>query len=163
MEQWKEIPDCAGRYRVSNTGRVANVVTNRILAPYTTKDGYHRVTLYGNSPACKKFLVHRLVTTAFIGCIDKGFEVNHKNGVKSDNSVGNLEIVTRSDNLVHSHKMGLHNVKGEKHPGHKLTESEVLNIRELKGQYTQKYIAGMFNVSYATVKKIMQRRLWAHI
>jgi hypothetical protein len=52
-------------------------------------------------------LVHRLVAQAFIGFIDRGFEVNHKDGDKTNNCVSNLEIVTRSENCTHAIRTGL--------------------------------------------------------
>ena len=67
---------------------------------------YLRISLSG-----KLYLVHRLVVSASIGRFISGHElVNHKNGVKTDNSVTNLEIVTHQENVAHAmaHKLYTH-------------------------------------------------------
>lgn len=51
--------------------------------------------------------IHRLVWEAFHGAIPPGFEVNHRNGDKTDNRLENLELVTRSENMAHAYASGL--------------------------------------------------------
>lgn len=65
--------------------------------------GYRKVCFLGS----KTVPVHRLVATAFLGPPD-GRIVNHKNGVKSDNRVSNLEWCTHSENVKHAYDIGLH-------------------------------------------------------
>ena len=50
--------------------------------------------------------VHRLVATAYFGSND-GFVVNHKNGIKNDNRLENIEIITKYENLKHAMENGL--------------------------------------------------------
>lgn len=73
-----------------------------------TTNGYVRVTLGGVS-----YGVHRLVWELHNGHIADGYEVDHRNGVRSDNSIGNLRLATRSQNGM-NHKIHSHNKLGIK-------------------------------------------------
>lgn len=81
---------------VSENGTVR--FNNNELKKYLDKDGYHVVNVYRNK-ANKKHKVHRLVAEAFLGKND--LSVNHKNGIKTDNNVSNLEYVTHNQNDFH--------------------------------------------------------------
>ena len=70
------------------------------------KDGYLLINLYNNNKTFTK-KVHRLVAETFIKNYKKLPEVNHKNGIKNDNRVENLEWVTRSQNAIHMYNTGL--------------------------------------------------------
>jgi HNH endonuclease len=66
-----------------------------VLKPAKTKDGYLKVELFDNAtPRCR--CVHRLVVKAFIGEVPAGLEVNQISGVKTDNTLENLEVVTHA-------------------------------------------------------------------
>ena len=88
------------RYEVSNLGRVRNAHTGMKIRPFLDKDGYHLVHLYYKGGYKHQF-VHRLVALAFVPGWRKEFEVNHKNGVKTDNRAENLEWVTHRENCIH--------------------------------------------------------------
>lgn len=100
--EWRNIPGYDERYYASSDGRVLGA--NGLLKPVRGKDGYVRVNVAydGKFKLC---LVHRLVAESFIPNPDKKAEVNHINGDKSDNRVGNLEWVTREENIRHAHKI----------------------------------------------------------
>lgn len=110
--QWKAITRY-GTYEVSSSGLVRNIKTGRILRYYQMKNGYMTVMLCSGDGK-KRFLVHRLVATSFIpnpSCLP---QVNHKDGVKTNNSVDNLEWCTGSENQQHRRnilKKGLRMVK----------------------------------------------------
>ena len=70
------------------------------LKESTDKDGYKRVTLFKNGKP-KIFYVHRLVAIQFLNKPEHKTQVNHINGIKSDNNVANLEWVTQSENRIH--------------------------------------------------------------
>jgi hypothetical protein len=77
---------------------------------WITDTGYLRLTL--NKEGKKSnHLVHRLVANAFIPNVDNKETVNHKNGVKSDNQIDNLEWATRSEQNKHAWVMGLNQGK----------------------------------------------------
>lgn len=101
-EIWKDINE---HYQVSN---FANVRSNRkgkwkLLSVYKTNTGYNAVTLSINKSK-KPYLIHRLVAEAFIPNPENKPQINHKNGVRTDNSISNLEWVSNLENQIHSWK-----------------------------------------------------------
>lgn len=104
--------------------------------------------------------VHRIVAFAFIDNPDKinKCEVNHKNGIKTDNHYWNLEWCTNKENIIHAHKTGLTN------PSHKYIESQIIKVcKLLESNESLVDIVRETNVSYATVTSILYRRVWTHI
>jgi hypothetical protein len=110
---------CAGfetHYEVSNMGNVRSVeryVNNghknglkklpmRVLKPALGKSGYLLVTLSVDNTQSSQN-VHRLVARAFIPNETNRPQVNHKNGIKTDNALSNLEWMTASENGFHSY------------------------------------------------------------
>lgn len=108
MEVWKDIQDYEGLYQVSNLGQVRSLKSEkiRILKPRKIKGGYLRVALRKNNMT-KDYLVHRLVTKAFVPNPNDFPEVNHKNEVRDCNVATNLEWCTRDYN----NNYGNHNKK----------------------------------------------------
>ena len=109
-EIWHKCEVPYTRYEVSNLGRVRNARTGQVLRPRKVSRGYRKVTLYykGQQKHC---LVHNLVATAFVEGWREGLQVNHKNGVKTDNRAENLEWVTSSENHRHARDVLLLEVK----------------------------------------------------
>ena len=96
---WKDIEGWENFYEVSSEGLVRNKSTNKLITiDYSNKSGYARVTLYYKGRR-ERFLLHRLVMKTFVG--ESNLEVNHIDSDKCNNSLSNLEYVTRKDNEMH--------------------------------------------------------------
>lgn len=101
------IPDCNNNYVVNKEGQVYSVRRCKYLTAYINTSGYYKVAISG-----KEFYVHRLVATAFLSNPENLPEVNHKNGIKSDNSLQNLEWISSYDNIHHAILNGFFMGKG---------------------------------------------------
>ncbi len=99
-EFWKDIRGYEGLYQISSLGRVKSFYKNKILKPRVKENDYLIVSLYKEGKD-KKFYIHRLVAEAFIPNPENKEYVNHKDFNKSNNSIGNLEWVTRIENFRH--------------------------------------------------------------
>lgn len=160
-EIWKVI-DGYENYEVSTAGRVRNIATSVVLKPNNC-GRYLQVKLSQNSKR-KNFLVHRLVASAFIPNPDNKPQVNHINGIKTDNSASNIEWTTPSDNIKHSYLKNLRcPTMGETNGQAKLVESDVLKIRQMSAGFTTQEIAEMWGVSASSIRLILRRKTWKHI
>ncbi len=147
-EIWKQIKGHPNHY-VSNLGRVKSIdhIVNdkghlshrkgKIFHLTASGGGYVRVVIEK-----KCYTVHRLVALSFLPCVQGKTEVNHKNGVKMDNRVENLEWVTHSENGLHAHATGLNGITaaGRKrlsdiHKGMKLSDDakRKISLHHAKG------------------------------
>jgi hypothetical protein len=175
---WRPVVGYEGRYEVSDVGALRSLsrlvrvrhgtrmVVGRELVAGLMNAGYLVCALQADNVSAMR-LVHRVVAAAFIGPCPPGHEVNHKNGVKTDNRAVNLEYVTRVENLRHAKRHGLLNNDGERNPMAKLTAAEVHAIRAAycRGERGCGYKAlGLrFGVSPKAVQAIIRRKTWASV
>jgi hypothetical protein len=103
----KDILGYEGQYSVTRDGKVYSHKRKRFLSPTNLK-GYKRVKLRdsNNNQKISNQLIHRLVAKAFIPNPNNKLEINHKNSIRDDNRVDNLEWATRSENNQHAWTYG---------------------------------------------------------
>lgn len=176
-EEWRDIPGHEG-YQVSSLGRVRSCWVGgwagrkgkwKIRKPGLAGNGYPHLAL-GPRPGGGRFqdYVHRLVAFAFIGPRPEGMEVNHKDGVKTNNLPSNLEWVTHSENERHSIRIGLREMmeplRGEAHPRAKLTQKQADEIREIyvSEKIGMARLAKRFGVTKVVVRNILEGESYSH-
>jgi hypothetical protein len=170
-EVWKEIPEYEGYYVVSNLGRVKRIKESKFskcepLKPQLNQYGYLHVILCkeGNKKIKR---VHTLVASTFLAGLPSNsslrIEVNHKNGIKGDNRLVNLEYVTQAENMQHAFKTGLNKNIGSTHSNSKLNEDAVKNIYESKEKIKLAKLAKMYKISKSTISDIWAGRTWVHL
>ncbi len=137
---------------------------HRILKPAKDKYGYYYVVFSINGVR-KKHMIHRLVAEKYIPNPDNKPEINHKNGIKTDNRVENLEWCTSYENKCHGYLTGLYDNKGESHGRHKLSNTEVHEIRSkyIPKIYGLQKLANEYNVSVSVIHRIISQKGWKHL
>lgn len=112
-EIWFDAYEHTGLYKISNIGRVKTLAKaiaggvatyhspEKLMKQYLSDRGYLKVILSKNGEATK-YSTHRLLMLSAIGEHPELKEVNHKNGIKTDNRLSNLEWSNRSKNIKHS-------------------------------------------------------------
>lgn len=154
MPRFKTIP-AYPRYSISAFGEVRNNLKGNILKWVDNGKGYKLVKLYNEQkPQGRLCLVHRLVLSTYLPTEGK-FDVNHIDGDKSNNTLDNLEWVTKSANTVHAHKLGLFK--------HKLSDVQVLEIRQAKGKVPLQDLINKYNVSKSLIQQILYRKSYNYL
>lgn len=95
-----------GIYSIHSEGKVWSNKNNKFLKPALDKRGYYRVGLFFNGKS-KTYKLHRLIAEMFIPKIEGKNQVNHINGIKTDNRIENLEWCNNSENQKHAWNNGL--------------------------------------------------------
>ncbi len=162
--RWLDVPGYEGLYQVSRSGQIFGLTRKRVLAHFVDESGYCRVNLYRDGQV-RHHKVHRLVAAAFLGPIPEGYQINHKDGDKSNNAVSNLEAVTPKENVQHAEATGLkRSTKGEGSPRAKLTEAKVREMRRLhKEGFSASKLAKLYGVSQRMACLICSGRAWRHV
>lgn len=134
-------------YSISDKGVITNILTNTIKKPSLTHNGYYFIKLY-NKGKYEQFRINRLVATYYIPNPNNYQEVNHIDGVKTNNNVENLEWCNRLQNMQHAFNTGLViRKKGEKSATWKLSTLQVIDIFKLKLIENREITAKKFNVT----------------
>lgn len=148
-------------YSFSKCGKA--LYKNNLKALRLSNNGYWimRIHLTGKR---KDFLVHRLMWQTFKGEIPLKYEINHKDGVKSNNHLSNLECVTPRENNLHARRTGLFKSNGEKNKQARLTQKQVNHIRKLYKEkvFNQYQLASKYKVSQRMICKIVRYEKWRY-
>jgi hypothetical protein len=110
-------------YEIHIDGKVFSLKRNKFLKVSQNIKGYYKVDICNNGIKAKK-LIHRLLAEAFIPNPFNKLQVNHINGIKTDNRIENLEWCTSSENQIHAYKLKL------KIPTLKQIEAGGLNLKK---------------------------------
>ena len=168
---WKDIKGFEGHYQASIFGEIKSlqrtvnhsiyglmIVQEKLLTPNKTKKGYLRVNLSLKGKS-NLYQLHRIIADTFLPNPDLKMQVNHINGIKTDNMLENLEWATNDENRAHAKSLNL--IKnGLDLPQTKLHDGlfEKIMSERISGKpLTQ--IAKDFNVAYSTLTAFLALRL----
>jgi hypothetical protein len=164
--KWIPAKGFEGIYEVSDSGDVRRVLSamgatsGKILKPFGNSRGYMQLALRRNGRYERRY-VHRLVLESFTNQLQE--TVNHKNGIKTDNRLSNLEWCSSKENLTHACRV-LGKRRGRNHWASKLDEAKVKRARQLAAEgVTHEKIAAMFGLSRISVTCAILRRTWKHV
>jgi hypothetical protein len=152
-------------YQVDTNGNVWSFKSGVKTAkkPSLRPNGYLSIMLFNNGKY-KGYLVHRLIMLTFCG--ESNLQVNHIDGIKTNNNLTNLEYCTASENIRHAFKTGLNKSKGEGNTNSKLTEKDVICIKkELLFNYHGLIIelSKRYNVTPNVIQQIKKGKTWKHV
>lgn len=150
-------------YFITNKGRVVNSVTNKILKPKITANGYWQITFQINGKRYEE-RVHRILAKSFIPNPDNKPHVNHIDGDKLNYSLDNLEWVTPKENAIHASENGLLPV-GEKAGGSKISEKQAMMIINAlnNGERNRDIVKKYHFATRSIVEKIRNETKWKHL
>lgn len=169
IELWKDIENFNGLYQISNFGNVKSMpkmvifsngrkrhYDELILKLRKDGKGYNFVTLYKKDFNIQ-VRVHRLVAEAFIINHNNSPCVNHKNGIRTDNNIENLEWCTHSENTLDGIKRGTIN-----NPSKKISIEDAVKIRDIYSStaHTQKEVGEMFGLTQSQIHRIVNNISW---
>ncbi len=175
IEEWRY---CFGEklYEVSSLGRVRSYVKNstrlgqldniadqpHLLKVYIDQNGYPCVCAGPSGRIKRPRRVHTMVVRAFHG--EKPFpkaECRHLDGDKTNNNASNLKWGTRKENMADRVRLG-ESAHSERHPDAKLTEKQVIEIRELyaTGEYTLMHLGLMYGLGTRSISPIVRGQYW---
>jgi hypothetical protein len=172
-EIWKDVVGYEGLYEINTLGDVRSKAkwiktrfTGYIRKPapiksYRDKFGYKKVSLYKKAKQ-KGLFVHRLLGQAFICNTENKPHINHIDHNKKNNSLDNLEWVTRSENIKKAYEFGKM-LKGELSPAASLSNSQACNIIVLLQVRSPKIVSIMTGVRKEIVRAIYRRLSWNHM
>jgi len=167
QKEWRPIPGLEGRYAASNDGEIMSMDYRGtgipgLLKPQVNRLGYAKVWVFPR----RMTTVHSLVMLAFVGPRPYRMDINHINGIKTDNSVENLRYCTTAENMQHACDTGLKiAVHGEAHPQAKMNDKKVKEIRRLaKLSFTYKEIGELVGgLAQSTIASIIKGKSWKHV
>ena len=160
-EIWKDVVGYESYFMVSSLGRVTSKRTSKILKQHINKQGRvgFATKIGGRNGSSICFKTHRLVAEAFLPNPEMKLTVNHKDGNPLNNRVENLEWATHSENIQHAFDTGLIKpLRGSNNHSSKLTEAQVVFIRDSANRLTVREIAELLGVHHCTVVRCKNRK-----
>lgn len=157
-------------YKVNNKGVVVSLIKKKPgtftskeheIKRMLSKNGYEYIRIKSDNNGSKKLLIHRLIAIYFLENKCEYKCVNHKNGIRNDNRIENLEWCSYSQNSKHGYDSN-----GRKNPLRKLTEEEVKNIKSELIEYkygTGIKLAKKYNVSKYIISLIHKNKTYKSV
>ena len=160
-ELFKDLKGLESRYKVGTFGNIWSKARKKFLSACDDGNGYLIVCV--QTPIGQRTLkVHKLVARTFLKEDKTRVAINHLDSNKYNNSLGNLERATPTENRLHAYKNNkgyAEKFRGENNKFSKLTEEEVKQIRGIKN-YSNLQIAKFYNVSKSAIQAIRSGRTW---
>jgi predicted XRE-type DNA-binding protein len=149
---------------VSNLGRVFKAENGELCLCHQTSSRNYKVVQVKIDGVWRNRLVHRLVLEAFRRPPQRGEVGRHINDEPLDNRLTNLAWGTRYDNAQDARRNG-GIPQGEARAGSKLTESDVLEIRQryANGRLTQRELAEEYGVDPSRISHVVNNKGWLHV
>lgn len=169
-EIWKDVPGYEGKYKISNKGNLIKLshyskkgryYPESIVPTFKNYKGYIQIYLFDNNQR-KTTTIHRLIAKAFISNPDNKDQINHKNGIKDDNRIENLEWCNQSENMRHAFDTGLkEGLPGEKN-GRATLSQETVDLVKTKYNNGEKLpdISKELNISLGKLRTIIYGLSW---
>lgn len=157
-------------YYISNYGRVYSIYSNCLIRLRSNSNGYMYLCAYNEDNSFTNIAIHRAVLETFNPINNcQLYDVNHKDGNKSNNSLDNLEWVTRSQNVIHAFNNGL-SKRGSDHPNSIYTDQFIhLICKYLEEGKSGPEIISLLESNYSyrslikLISKIKTKKTWKHI
>ena len=168
QEIWKDIPGYEHFYKISDKGNIKSCrKPDRLMKIRIVGAGYQQVK-FSVKGIAKEFKVHKLVMETFLGPRPFGYQINHKNGIKTDNSFNNLEYVTAKENQRHAIAHGFfQDSSGIKNPMATKTEEMIHSIRQefdaSNKRESARILSEKHGIRRAEVYRIAYRLRWKHL
>jgi len=175
LEKFYPVVGYEGIYEINKNGIVKSIIretntcgrkpSGKIIKQFIGRGGYLYIALRKNKKQTS-VLMHRILAITFIPNEEDKPTVNHKNSIRTDNRLSNLEWNTYSENNSHAHKLGKQSeYYGENHSQSKLKEKQVIEIRSkyIKHKYTAPDLAKEYKVSKGAIVAILNRTTWRNI
>lgn len=178
MTAWKDVKGYEGIYQVSEYGFVRSLdrtiwnkgvgsyqrLKGKNIKPKINTTGYREVMLYNHEGKTKMHRLNRLVAIAFIPNPEEKPFVNHVDGIKTNDSVENLEWATCKENNNHAIRIGLTKF-GDGNKSSKLTEKIVRSARKdfLSGDFTCYQLARKYKISDSTMIRAIKGESWFYV
>lgn len=173
IEEWRPVPSLPG-VDASSLGKVRSR-SGKLYSQWVNSSGYFACKI-----AKRERKVHRIVMEAFTG--PSPLQVNHKNGVKTDNRLVNLEYCTPHENVQHAYDIGLGNnaraLSSERYrrlhaegridhckgTDHRLAKLNPEAVREIRVSLLANIkLAARYGVSRAVIRDVKKHRTWKHV
>lgn len=157
----KDICGFEGLYKITEDGLVWSLRKNKYLSHSLAGAGYCQLILRKDGINYNRY-IHRLVMENYSSDWDPSLDVNHINGIKTDNSLSNLQMVTKSQNTQHGYDNGLLH-KNERHYKTSLTISDALYIKYGFPTLSHREVGLIYNIKPKSVYKIRTEKTWRGI